>query len=60
MKITRSGVQPSAAGPSDWFTGTVRIDTLLAAPASARAAGVAVQWQGQVGDAEYHVIPAAR
>ena len=26
MKITRIGTVPSAKGPADWFTGTVRID----------------------------------
>jgi quercetin dioxygenase-like cupin family protein len=26
MEIKRSGVQPSAKGPADYFTGTVRID----------------------------------
>lgn len=26
MKITRSGDAPSAKGPADWFTGTVRTD----------------------------------
>src|SRR3954447_12007859 len=26
MEITRIGSQPSAKGPADWFTGTVRID----------------------------------
>ena len=26
MEIKRSGAQGSAAGPADWFTGTVRID----------------------------------
>ena len=26
MEIKRSGAQASAAGPADWFTGTVRID----------------------------------
>ena len=26
MDITRSGSKPSAAGPADYFTGTVRID----------------------------------
>jgi hypothetical protein len=31
MRITRSGTQPSAKGPSDWFTGVVRIDPLFAA-----------------------------
>ena len=26
MDITRSGSQPSARGPAEWFTGTVRVD----------------------------------
>jgi hypothetical protein len=26
MDIKRSGTDPSAKGPSDWFTGTVRTD----------------------------------
>jgi quercetin dioxygenase-like cupin family protein len=45
MKITRGGSQPSAKGPSDWFTGTVRIDPLYAAIAPARAAGNAVTFE---------------
>jgi quercetin dioxygenase-like cupin family protein len=45
MKITRSGAQSSAKGPDDWFTGTVRIDPLFAAPAPARAAGAAVTFE---------------
>ncbi len=36
MEIKRSGSQPSNKGPSDWFTGTVRIDTLFQAPDPAR------------------------
>jgi hypothetical protein len=32
MEIKRAGSQPSAKGPSDWFTGTVRIDPLFQAP----------------------------
>lgn len=31
MEITRNGSQPSGKGPSDWFTGTVRIDPVFAA-----------------------------
>ena len=39
MKIHRAGSQPSARGPADWFTGTVRIDPLFAVDApSAMAA----------------------
>jgi quercetin dioxygenase-like cupin family protein len=42
MKIRRSGSQPSAKGPADYFTGMVRIDPLFEAaePARARAASV--------------------
>jgi quercetin dioxygenase-like cupin family protein len=36
MQIKRVGSQPSARGPSDWFTGTVRIDPLNEAPEPAR------------------------
>ena len=45
MKITRSGTQPSAKGPSDWFTGTVRIDPLFPSTSPARAAGNAVTFE---------------
>jgi quercetin dioxygenase-like cupin family protein len=45
MQITRAGSQPSAKGPGDWFTGTVRIDPLFQAPAPARAAGAAVTFE---------------
>ena len=31
MEIKRSGSQSSIKGPSDWFTGTVRIDPLFQA-----------------------------
>lgn len=45
MQITPAGTQPSARGPSDWFTGTVRIDPLFGAPAPARVAGAAVTFE---------------
>ena len=45
MKITRAGSQPSAQGPADWFTGTVRIDPLLQPTAPARAAGASVTFE---------------
>ena len=31
MEIKRSGSQPSAKGPADWFTGTVHVTMLFAA-----------------------------
>jgi quercetin dioxygenase-like cupin family protein len=45
MEIKRSGSEPSARGPADWFTGTVRIDPLFGANAPARAAGNAVTFE---------------
>jgi quercetin dioxygenase-like cupin family protein len=40
MNIERNGSRPSAKGPTDWFTGTVRIDPLFQ-PNEARRAGAA-------------------
>jgi quercetin dioxygenase-like cupin family protein len=42
MEIKPAGSQPSAKGPSDWFTGTVRIDPLFQAhdPARVQCASV--------------------
>jgi quercetin dioxygenase-like cupin family protein len=45
MDIRRSGSQPSAKGPSEWFTGTVRIDPLFQAPAPARVTGASVTFE---------------
>ena len=39
MEIKRVGTQPSAKGPADWFTGTVRIDPLFQAPDPALVQG---------------------
>ncbi len=69
MQITRSGSRPSAKGPADWFTGSVRIHPLFPNAEPARAAGSAVmthiavqealhgtvvQWLEHVSDEEYH------
>jgi quercetin dioxygenase-like cupin family protein len=45
MEITRVGSQPSAKGPADWFTGTVRIDPLFQTKDPARAAGASVTFE---------------
>src|SRR5262245_61370344 len=45
MKLIRSGSQPSAKGPGDWFTGTVRIDPLFAVEPPARTAGNTVTFE---------------
>jgi quercetin dioxygenase-like cupin family protein len=45
MDIKRVGTQPSSKGPAEWFTGTVRIDSLFQANAPARAAGASVTFE---------------
>jgi quercetin dioxygenase-like cupin family protein len=45
MDIKRAGTQPSANGPADWFTGTVRIDPLFTAPEPARVGGALVTFE---------------
>jgi len=45
MEIRRIGTQASSKGPSDWFTGTVRIDPLFQAPAPAHVQGVSVTFE---------------
>lgn len=45
MEIKRCGLQPSAKGPSEWFTGTVRIDPLASAPEPARVVCASVTFE---------------
>ena len=45
MNITRIGTRPSALGPAEWFTGTVRIDTFFQPQAPARAVGASVTFE---------------
>lgn len=45
MQITRTGTRPSMKGPSDWFTGAVRIDPLYPVTAPARSAGNTVTFE---------------
>jgi quercetin dioxygenase-like cupin family protein len=45
MEIKRIGSQPSAPGPSDWFTGTVRIDPLFQPNDTRRAGAAAVTFE---------------
>jgi quercetin dioxygenase-like cupin family protein len=39
MQIRRAGSQPSAKGPADYFTGTVRVDPMFPATAPSRVSG---------------------
>ena len=45
MEITRVGSKPSAKGPEDWFTGSVRIDTLFNPNDARRAASAMVTFE---------------
>jgi len=45
MEIKRAGSQPSGKGPTDWFTGAVRIDPLIQTSAPSRVAGAAVTFE---------------
>ena len=45
MNVKRSGSQPSASGPADWFTGTVRIDSPFQGTAPARVNGAIVTFE---------------
>ena len=45
MEITKPGSTPSAKGPDDWFTGSVRIDPLFAANESRRSAASSVTFE---------------
>ncbi len=59
MKITRSGATPSKSGPSDWFTGTVRIDPLFQAEDPGRAGGAHVTFEPGARTA-WHTHPAGQ
>lgn len=56
MKIQRAGSQPSAKGPSDWFTGTVRIDPLYGVEAPSDMAANIVTFEPSARTA-WHIHP---
>ena len=45
MEIKRVGVQASAKGPAEWFTGSVRVDMLMQPPEPARVTGASVTFE---------------
>ena len=45
MNITRSGSQPSAKPPAEYFTGTVRLDAPFKGTGDARVAGATVTFE---------------
>ena len=56
MEIKRAGSQPSGKGPTEWFTGMVRIDPLFPVNAPARGAGNAVTFEPRARTA-WHTHP---
>ena len=56
MNIQRNGTQASIKGPTDWFTGTVRIDPLFHPDEPARAGGASVTFEPGVRTA-WHTHP---
>jgi len=56
MEIRRSGSQPSTAGPTEYFSGSVRIDPLFQSAAPARAAGAQVTFEPRARTA-WHTHP---
>jgi quercetin dioxygenase-like cupin family protein len=56
MDIKRNGSQPSAKGPADGFTGTVRIDPLFQASDPARVGGATVTFEPSARTA-WHIPP---
>src|SRR5881397_662950 len=56
MEIKRIGSQPSARGPAEWFTGTVRIDSLFQAPDPALVQGASVTFEPRARTA-WHTHP---
>jgi quercetin dioxygenase-like cupin family protein len=45
MEIKRNGTQPSARGPAEWFTGSVRIDSAFQRGSPARVGGAMVTFE---------------
>ena len=56
MDIHRFEDRPARTGPSDWFTGTTRIDPLFSPRAPARTAGAAVTFEPRARTA-WHTHP---
>src|ERR1700739_3477605 len=56
MNIKKAGSQPSVKAPSDWFTGTVRMDPLFQAPDPALVQGASVTFEPRARTA-WHTHP---
>lgn len=56
MEIKPAGSQPTKQGPTEWFTGAVRIDPLMDAPEPARVTGASVIFEPRARTA-WHTHP---
>lgn len=56
MNISKSGSQPSAKGPADYFTGTVRVDPFFQPSPPARVSGANVTFE-PVARTAWHTHP---
>src|SRR5271163_1300117 len=56
MEIKKGGSQPSNKGPTDWFTGAVRIDPLIQPNAPSRVSGASVTFEPGARTA-WHIHP---
>jgi len=59
MELKRNGTQPSARGPAEFFTGTVRIDPLFKSPAPGRTSGAYVTFE-PCARSNWHTHPAGQ
>ncbi len=59
MEIIKNGMQASAKGPEDWFTGSVRIDPLFSKKEATKAAGALVTFEPGARTA-WHTHPAGQ
>jgi len=59
MKITRAGSNASSKGPSEWFSGTVRVDSMFTAEEPGRASGAHVTFEPGARTA-WHTHPAGQ
>lgn len=59
LTVARAGSQASYPGPKEWFTGTVRVDPLFAAPLPATVSGALVTFEPGA-RTDWHTHPAGQ
>jgi quercetin dioxygenase-like cupin family protein len=59
QRVTRAGSQPSAKGPAEYFTGSVRVDPIFAADASSSYSGAHVTFEPGA-RSNWHTHPAGQ